>query len=324
MSVQGADVATYRRCRERLAARVRSRRPALARGAARPLVPLGQADPRSGRRGLCRSRGARRRRERGPLAGPRMLSHRAAGPGRGLAPDRDRAGRQGRRLAAARPARGERSRRSLRRPGDRASRSSNGAATGVPLPSTGEPIRAGDVMVLLPRRGILQELLIRHLKQLQVPVAGADRLALTDEIAVCDLIALGDALLLPEDDLSLAAVLRSPLFGLSEEALFELAYDRGGATLYERLRAARDRPPFAEAHTRALRSCWRRSISCRRSSSMPGSWAKAAAASACSPASARRRTSRSKPSSPRRSRSSRATRPRCRRSCTGCGPTRPS
>jgi len=120
----------------------------------------------------------------------------------------------------------------------------------VPLPSTAQPIRAGDVMVLLPRRGILQELLIRHLKQLQVPVAGADRLALTDEIAVSDLVALGDALLLPEDDLSLAAVLRSPLFGLAEEALFELAYDRGGATLYERLRVARDRPPFAEAHAR--------------------------------------------------------------------------
>jgi ATP-dependent helicase/nuclease subunit A len=65
-----------------------------------------------------------------------------------------------------------------------------------------------------------------------------------------DLIALGDALLLPEDDLSLAAVLRSPLFGLSEEALFELAYGRGEATLYERLRAARERPPFAEAYAR--------------------------------------------------------------------------
>jgi ATP-dependent helicase/nuclease subunit A len=45
-------------------------------------------------------------------------------------------------------------------------------------------------------------------------------------------------------------VLRSPLFGLSEDALFELAYDRGAATLYERLRAARDRPPFDEAYTR--------------------------------------------------------------------------
>ena len=120
----------------------------------------------------------------------------------------------------------------------------------TPLPSTGAPIRSGDIMILLPRRGILQELLIRNLKQLQVPVAGPDRLALTDEIAVMDLIALGDVLLLPEDDLSLAAVLRSPLFGLSEEALFELAYDRGAATLYERLQAVRDRPPFAAAYAR--------------------------------------------------------------------------
>jgi ATP-dependent helicase/nuclease subunit A len=110
----------------------------------------------------------------------------------------------------------------------------------VPLASTGRPIRAGDVMVLLPRRGVLQELLIRELKRLQVPVAGADRLALTDELAVMDLIALGDALLLPEDDLTLAAVLRSPLFGLSEDELFELAHDRGDATLVERLRAFRD------------------------------------------------------------------------------------
>jgi ATP-dependent helicase/nuclease subunit A len=118
----------------------------------------------------------------------------------------------------------------------------------TPLPSTGQPIRAGDVMILLPRRGILQELLIRELKQLHVPVAGADRLTLIDEIAVMDLLALGDALLLPEDDLSLAAVLRSPLFGLSEEALFELAHDRAGASLFQRLHAARDRLPFADAH----------------------------------------------------------------------------
>jgi ATP-dependent helicase/nuclease subunit A len=105
-------------------------------------------------------------------------------------------------------------------------------------------------MILLPRRGILQELLIRDLKQLHVPVAGADRLALTDELAVMDLIALGDVLLLPEDDLSLAAVLRSPLFGLSEEGLFELAYQRGGASLFQRLQAVRDRPPFAAAYER--------------------------------------------------------------------------
>ena len=65
-------------------------------------------------------------------------------------------------------------------------------------------------------------------------VAGADRLALTDEIAVMDLIALGDALLSPEDDLSLAAVLRSPLFGVSEEALFERLRHVEGSARVER------------------------------------------------------------------------------------------
>ncbi len=106
-------------------------------------------------------------------------------------------------------------------------------------------------MILLPRRGILQELLVRQLKRLRVPVAGADRLALIDEIAVMDLAALGDALLLPEDDLTLAAVLKSPLFGLGEEDLFDLAYDRGHASLHDRLRAlAGERKIFAEAHER--------------------------------------------------------------------------
>jgi ATP-dependent helicase/nuclease subunit A len=121
----------------------------------------------------------------------------------------------------------------------------------VPLAATGRPMTAGDVMILLPRRGILQELLVRQLKRLRVPVAGADRLALTDEIAVMDLIALGDALILPEDNLTLAAVLKSPLFGLGEDELFELAYERGHASLQSRLRAlAGEREIFAEARER--------------------------------------------------------------------------
>ena len=195
----------------------------------------------------------------------------------------------------------------------------------VPLASTGRPIRAGDVMVLLPRRGILQELLIRELKRLQVPVAGADRLALTDEIAVMDLMALGDALLLPEDDLTLAAVLRSPLFGLSEEQLFELAHDRGDATLIERLR---DVPGRRRALRRGLRALFRApgpgGLRAALRVLCPAAWARAAAAGACSSASGRRRPSRSRRSSPRRSPTSRAIRPRCRASCTGCGRMRPS
>ena len=81
----------------------------------------------------------------------------------------------------------------------------------------------GDVLVLVRKRGPFVDALTRQLKQAGIPVAGSDRLLLDEHIAVRDLAALGRFLLLAEDDLSLAAVLRSPLFGISEEALFALA-----------------------------------------------------------------------------------------------------
>jgi ATP-dependent helicase/nuclease subunit A len=90
-------------------------------------------------------------------------------------------------------------------------------------------LKAGEVLVLVRQRGPLFEAIIRALKSEGVPVAGADRLVLTEHIAVMDLMALADALLLPDDDLALASVLKSPLFGLSEDQLFALAWDRPGS-----------------------------------------------------------------------------------------------
>jgi len=90
-------------------------------------------------------------------------------------------------------------------------------------------LKAGDVLVLVRQRGPLFEAIIRALKNAGVPVAGADRLVLTEHIAVMDLLALADSLLLPDDDLALACALRSPLFGLSEEQLFALAWNREGS-----------------------------------------------------------------------------------------------
>ena len=95
--------------------------------------------------------------------------------------------------------------------------------------------RYGDVLILVRQRGELFEAIIRALKNQNVAVAGADRLMLTEHIAVMDLVALADALLLPEDDLALATVLRSPLFGLSDDDLFTLAHDRGRLPLREAL-----------------------------------------------------------------------------------------
>ena len=106
---------------------------------------------------------------------------------------------------------------------------------------------AGDVLVLVRQRGPLFEAIIRALKDLHVPVAGADRLVLTEHIAVMDLMVLADALLLSSDDLALATVLKSPLFDLDDEDLFEVAWQRKGS-LRAALRAkAKDDPRFADA-----------------------------------------------------------------------------
>ncbi|MCB1503185.1 MAG: double-strand break repair helicase AddA [Bauldia sp.] len=96
------------------------------------------------------------------------------------------------------------------------------------LESTGAPIRAGDVLILSRIRGAQTDAINRALKTRDVPIAGADRIKLTEHIAVMDLMALGRVVLLPEDDLSLAALLKSPLVGLDEDQLFAIAHGRRG------------------------------------------------------------------------------------------------
>jgi ATP-dependent helicase/nuclease subunit A len=101
--------------------------------------------------------------------------------------------------------------------------------SGAQLPGHERPIQPRDIMILLPRREPFGGEVIRQLKLRRVPVAGADRVRLTEQIAVMDLIALGRFVLQREDDLNLAALLRSPLCGLSEDGLYSLAHGRNGS-----------------------------------------------------------------------------------------------
>ncbi len=113
------------------------------------------------------------------------------------------------------------------------------------------PVRASDILILVRTRGPFFEAVIRALKQSNVPVAGADRLDLTAHIAVMDLIAAGRAALLPQDDLTLATVLKSPLVGLDDDDLLMIAPKRP-ASLYEALARspdARHQQAYAKINT---------------------------------------------------------------------------
>jgi ATP-dependent helicase/nuclease subunit A len=90
-------------------------------------------------------------------------------------------------------------------------------------------MRPEDVLILFQRRGPLFYETIRACKAEGLDLAGADRLRLLDDLAVRDLCAALAWSALPEDCLSLAALLRSPLCGLSEDALFRLAHGRTGS-----------------------------------------------------------------------------------------------
>jgi ATP-dependent helicase/nuclease subunit A len=105
----------------------------------------------------------------------------------------------------------------------------------VMLESRGRALLPGDVLVLVRRRNDFARALVRALKGRNVPVGGVDRLVLTEQAAVQDLLALADALLLPQDDLTFASLLTSPLGGLSDDDLMALAVGRH-SHLYEALR----------------------------------------------------------------------------------------
>lgn len=119
---------------------------------------------------------------------------------------------------------------------------------GEPLASRGRPVGPGDVMILVQSRGRLFDEMIRALARAGVPVAGADKLKLLEDPAVEDLLALARVALNPEDDLSLAEVLKSPFIGFDEDALFHLAAHRGPASLMTALKdASEDDPRCADA-----------------------------------------------------------------------------
>ena len=104
------------------------------------------------------------------------------------------------------------------------------------------PATPGDVLILVRKRGGLFEEILRALKHAEIPVAGADRLALSEHIVFDDLLALARFALFPADDLTLAALLRSPFCDVDDESLYRLARNRPGS-LWQALQDRADETP---------------------------------------------------------------------------------
>jgi ATP-dependent helicase/nuclease subunit A len=118
---------------------------------------------------------------------------------------------------------------------------------GFPLVKGRQPRRAqaGDVMVLVRKRGALASLIVARLHAHNVPVAGVDRLRLGAPLAVRDLVAALRFAAQPLDDLNLASLLVSPLIGWSQEQLLDHGYRERGVHLWDHLRAATQATPRA-------------------------------------------------------------------------------
>jgi ATP-dependent helicase/nuclease subunit A len=105
-------------------------------------------------------------------------------------------------------------------------------------------------MILLRQRGALFEAIVKALKDAGVPVAGRDRLTLAEHPAVEDLVVLGRALLLPDDDLTLATALKTPLIDLDDDDLLRLAPDRKGSLRAALQEAVAEEPRYAAAEAK--------------------------------------------------------------------------
>jgi ATP-dependent helicase/nuclease subunit A len=101
------------------------------------------------------------------------------------------------------------------------------------IPSTGKIISPNDFMILFRKRDELTDEVIKALKNAQIEVEGLDRISLKENLAVQDLLSAAKFALNTNDDLNLAALLKSPLISISEQELYEIATSRKYLSIWE-------------------------------------------------------------------------------------------
>jgi ATP-dependent helicase/nuclease subunit A len=116
------------------------------------------------------------------------------------------------------------------------------------MATTKQPLRPGDILILVRSRGELASLIVARLYARGIPVAGIDRLHLHKPLAVKDLLSAISFAVQPLDDLTLASLLVSPLIGWSQQQLFDFAFGRKGKLWAELARRREEQPHWADAH----------------------------------------------------------------------------
>jgi ATP-dependent helicase/nuclease subunit A len=115
----------------------------------------------------------------------------------------------------------------------------------------------GDIMVLVRQRKELAAQIVAKLHARGVPVAGVDRLRLGAPLAVKDVLAALRFGAQPQDDLSLANLLASPLVGWTQDDLLAHVPRGADVRLWDHLRDP-EAPPFVAATAEVLRDLLRR------------------------------------------------------------------
>jgi ATP-dependent helicase/nuclease subunit A len=122
------------------------------------------------------------------------------------------------------------------------------APTPVGTGDCARPMHYGDVMILVRSRAHVGEY-ERALRQAAIPYIGADRGTLLQSLEVRDMVALLELLITPYSNLSLATVLRSPLFACGDNALMQLAMmAKESGTWYQRLATLAQHDPEHPLH----------------------------------------------------------------------------
>lgn len=105
-------------------------------------------------------------------------------------------------------------------------------SSGRILAATNKVIAPNDFMILFRKRDEFTKEVITALQDNGIAASGLDRIVLRENLAIGDLLSLGKFVLDSNDDLNIASLLKSPLVGIGESFLYEIATDRGENSIW--------------------------------------------------------------------------------------------